>query len=396
MFGFGKAARMASTLPRLQPQVQAWTSSTLDAVVWADILGQNVAPISRADAMAVPAIARGRHLTCGTIAGCPQTVLRVDTPVDPQPGWVTASDGQWGIRGPDGALITRIGGGRTDLGWQSDVDRLGLEPQSLWQRMIDTVDDHLFYGESLWVVTAYDGDAGAGPAGRPARMLRVPWEFWDRQLIEQDNQPPLWLFTDRGGQPIQRGDRPLGLVYIPGPHEGICNFGQRSIRTAGALERAAADLAARPFRLELHQTTDITLEDDEITDIVAKARAALADNQGVLFTNSALESKDHPLLPAGAADLLIGVRNASAVDGARMVSIPAALIDATTPGASLEYATLEGRNQQWIDYGLSLYMDAVDARLGMDDVVPVGQRVAFDLSTLTTTLPAPTGPATTD
>ena len=396
MFGIGKAARMVSTLPRLQPQVQAWTSSTLDAVVWADILGANAAPITRADAMAVPAIARGRHLIAGTVAGCPLQVLRVDTPVAPQPGWCVASDGQWGIRGADGTFYTRISAGNLDHGWQGDVDRLGLEPQSLWQRMLDTVDDHLFYGESLWVVTAYEGDAGAGPTGRPARMLRVPWDFWDRQLIEHADGPPEWLFTDRGGQPIQRGDRPLGLVYIPGPHEGICNFGQRTIRTAAALERTAADIAARPFRLELHQTTDITLDDTEVADLIGQARQALADNQGVLFTNAGVESKDHPLVPAGGGELLIGVRNASAVDAARMVSIPAALIDATTPGASLEYATLEGRNQQWLDYGLSLYYDAVSARLSMDDVVPVGTRTAFDLAQLTTILPDPSGPATSD
>lgn len=392
----GKAARMAATLPRLQPQVQAWTSSTLDAVVWADILGKDVAPIMRADAIAVPAIARSRHLIAGTVAGCPLQVLRVDALVEPQPGWATASDGQWGIRGADGRFHTRIGLGSLDHGWQSDVDRLGLEPQSLWQRMLDTVDDHLFYGESLWVVTAYEGDAGAGDTGRPARMLRVPWEFWDRQLIESADGPPVWLFTDRGGQPIQRGDRPLGLVYIPGPHEGICNFGQGSIRTAASLERSAADIAARPFRLELHQTTDVTLEPAEVSEIVTTARQALADNQGILFTNSAIESKDHGLTGAGGGDLLIGVRNASAVDAARLCSIPAALIDATTPGASLEYATLEGRNQQWVDYGLSLYFGAIKARLSMDDVVPIGQRVAFDLSDLTTTLPAPTGPATID
>lgn len=387
---------MVATLPRLQPQVQAWTSSTLDAVVWADILGGDVAPISRADALAVPAIARGRHLIAGTIAGCPLNVMRLDQLVDPQPGWAYASDGQWGIRGADGRFHTRVSRGDLASGWQSDVDRLGLEPQSVWQRTLDTVDDHLFYGESLWVVTAYDGDAGAGETGRPARMLRVPWDFWDRQLIESADGPPQWVFVDSGGQPIERGPRPLGIVYIPGPHPGICNFGQRTIRTAAALEQSAADIAKRPFRLELHQTTDITLEDQEIADLVAQARKALADNQGILFTNAGLETKDHGLTGAGGGDLLIGVRNASAVDAARLISIPSALIDATTPGASLEYATLQGRNQQFVDYSLSVYCDAIRARLGMDDVVPIGQRVTFDLSELTTVLPDPSGPATSD
>jgi hypothetical protein len=76
--------------------------------------------------------------------------------------------------------------------------------------------------------------------------------------------------------------------------------------------------------------------------------------------------------------------------------MPAAMLDATTQGASLEYATLQGRNQQWIDYGLSLYMAAVSARLSMDDVVPQGQRVAFNDSDLTSPVASPTGFPTQD
>ena len=41
--------------------------------------------------------------------------------------------------------------------------------------------------------------------------------------------------------------------------------------------------------------------------------------------------------------------------------MPGAMLDATTEGASLEYQTVDGRNQQWLDYGLALYLDAVEA-----------------------------------
>ena len=80
----------------------------------------------------------------------------------------------------------------------------------------------------------------------------------------------------------------------------------------------------------------------------------MRDNDGVLFTNAAIEAT---AIPIDSGALLIDGRNASALDVARDVSMPAAMLDATTQGASLEYATLQGRNQQWIDYGLSLYMD---------------------------------------
>jgi hypothetical protein len=367
IFGKGSAlagaAGLAANLPRLQPQVQAWTSSTLDAVVWSDILGGNVAPTSRADAMAVPAVARGRHLTAGTIARLPLSAYRRDVEVDPAPYWCQGTDG---------------GIGDLSVEWQ---ERTGIEPQSPFQRMLHTVDDHLFYGESLWAVTRVDPEDG-----RPARMVHIPWNGWDRVYLEDRAR---YEFTDAGGDPL-----PFPVVYLPGPHEGILNFAQRTIRTATSLEQSAADTAARPFRIELHQVTDIELTAEERAGLIKATRAALADNNGVLFTNAAIETKDHKL--DAASDLLIAGRNASALDVARVVSMPAAMLDAVQVGASLTYETTQGRNAEWIDYGLQLYVDAVTSRLSMDDVLPAGQRAAFDLSTLTAPATMPTGPATED
>jgi hypothetical protein len=362
MRGLANAAAMQANIPRLQPQVQAWTSSTLDAVVWADILGGHVLPVSRPEAMAVPAVARARHLTCGAIARLPIGAYRADALVDPLPYWCQGTDGQMGDLNP------------------RDQDQTGIEPQSPFQRMLNTVDDHIFYGESLWAITRRNAE------GFPSRMVHVPWNGWDRVYTEDTHT---WQFTDGGGQPLS-----FPVVYIPGPHEGILNFGQRSIGAAGQLERTAADVAARPFRIELHQTTDIELTKAERTELINNTRAALAENNGVLFTNAAVETIVHQLDPA--AELLISGRNASAVDAARVVSIPSAMIDAVTEGASLTYETTQGRNQEWLDYGLQLYVDAVTARLSMDDVLPAGQRSAFDLSSFTGPAAPPTGPATED
>jgi hypothetical protein len=270
--------------------------------------------------------------------------------VEPLPYWCQGTDGQLGAMDVETA------------------DRFGIEAQSPWHRMLMTVDDHIFYGESLWYITdRYVTD------GRPKCMVRVPWDGWDRVYVEHE---AAYRFTDSAGQPIDESR----VVYLPGPHEGILNFGQRTIRGATALETSAIDIARRPFRIELHQTTDITLTPAERGELIAATRQALQDNNGILFTNAAVEMKTHPI---DSGELLIDGRNAYALDVARDISIPAAMIDATTAGASLEYATLTGRNDQWLDYGLSLYHDAISARLSMDDVVPVGQRVAFDTESLT-------------
>jgi hypothetical protein len=346
--------------------VEAWTTSQLEGVIWADLIGAPLddLPVSRAAAMAVPAIARARHLTAGTIAKMPISTLRGAAVTPDQPYWCQGSNGQLGTLTAE------------------QVRRYGVAPESTWHRTLATVDDHLFYGLSLWLITRrYGAGAAADQIGRPAEMVHIPWANWS---IDQDGR-----ITDLDGHPIP----PADFVAIPGPHEGILNFAQRTIRAATDLEQTAADVAKRPFRILIHQTTDVTLDPLERKKIVDEARRALRDNDGILFTNAALEAS---AIAVDSGALLIDGRNASALDVARDVSMPASMLDATQAGASLTYETAVGRNQQWIDYGLSLYMEPITSRLSMDDVVAQGQRVAFDDSDLTAPAASPTGPTRTD
>jgi hypothetical protein len=182
-------------------------------------------------------------------------------------------------------------------------------------------------------------------------------------------------------------------ILIPGPDEGILATGRRTIRTAALLEATTGSVASHPFRLEVHQTSGDQLDATERSQLIGEVRRALADNDGIIYTNQAIETKE--LGSGGAEQLLIEGRNASAVDCARLVGIPAAMIDATTAGASLTYETTAGRNQQFLDYGAAAYSSAVAARLGMDDVLPRGQRAVLDSTEFTTPAPAPS-PTTLD
>jgi hypothetical protein len=327
-----------TTAPRPQPQIEAWVDRTgLQPIelVLNDLFGLDALPASRTEAMSIPAIARARKLLCTTIGRLPLRVYRgaEQLPDLEQPTWTYRTDGQ-----------------------------------VPFQRMVWTVDDLIFYGASLW----HDPDA---TAGFPLRLERVPWHLW-----EWDGS----RFIDADGHPYPAGT----TVLIEGPDEGILSFGGRTIRSAAALEATVASVAAHPFRLELHQTSGDQLTDAEKTRLVGAARQALADNEGILFTNQAVETKEHGA--AGSGPLLVEGRNASAVDCARLVGIPAAMIDATSAGASLTYETTTGRNQEFWDYGVSAYAAPIAARLSMDDVVPRGQRTSFDTSEVTA-LSLPTG-----
>jgi hypothetical protein len=352
----GPAAHVG-TLDRLQPQIEAWTdNSHLYDVAFNLGLDTEAFPLTRAGAMRVPAMARARNLTCGTIAALPLAAMRLDQPVTPAPYWAYGTDGQLGTLTADQ--------GRA---W-------AVMPQAPLHRMVWTIDDLLFYGESLWVVT----DRLA--TGYPSRMARVPFDHW----TVQDG-----VIVDLDSKPFPAAD----MVWIPALNEGVLGFGAGSLRMAYELERNAADVAMRPLRLELHQTSAAEMTPDERREAVTEVRNAMASNDGVLFTNNALEVIEHRV---DSDALQLGARNASALDVARLANMPAMMLDATAQGASLEYQTMSGRNQQWLDYGLALYMDAVEARLSMDDIVPAGQRVAFDTTDWTAPDASDTGPATED
>lgn len=330
--------RAVELAPPVQPQIEAWVDRThLEPVefILGDLFGIAALPASRAEAMSIPAIARARKLLCTTIARMPLRVYRGADPLpdDQQPTWCYRSDGQ-----------------------------------VPYQRTLWTVDDLIFHGRSLWHMSQSDA------AGFPLVLERVPYSMWDwdgTRIIDADGHPY----------------DPDTVVLIEGPDEGVLSFGGRTIRSAAALEATVASVAAHPFRLELHQTSGDQLTDAEKRALIGQTRTALADNEGILFTNQAVETKEHGA--AGSGPLLVEGRNASAVDCARLVGIPAAMIDATSAGASLTYETTAGRNGEFWDYGVTAYAGPIAARLSQDDVVPRGQRTSFDASDLVSaTLPS--------
>lgn len=324
--------------------------STLQQIVWADLEGLDTSILTRATAIAIPALARQRHLLCGTIARCPLVDMVAGTAVDErlQPGWMTRTDG----------LV------------------------SPYHRMLWTVDDLIFHGWSLW-----ETQRGYRPADEQTGAL----------LNAERVNPDRWEVDEYTGQILVDGEpkRPAEVIAIPGPHEGILNFGSGALkRTIDNLD-AAANAARNPSAyLELHYTGDADLTPEQINEHIERwAKARRGQNGGVAWTNKVLEVKEHG---SHEAQLLIDGRNADAVDVSRMVSSPAAMADATNAGASLTYETTEGRNGEFIDYGVGLYMDAIAARLSMDDVVPRGHRTAFDTADLRAIAPLPTGAPTID
>jgi hypothetical protein len=246
-------APIVGTSPR-QQIASPWATGDLTKIVWADIFGLDLIPPTREQAMQVASLARAVNLFKTTIARCPLVGMTRDVPMPENPLWTQRTDG-----------IT-----------------------SPFHRMLWTVDDHIFNGESLWIRTN-NADGSLKEADR------MPFEEWS---------------VDSIGRILINGE-PAGadeVIYLPGPHEGILRFGTKAIRSAAAVETSALDTALHPFRVHLHQTTDEEMSAKDKAELIANARAALYENFGVMFTNSAVTAE---LMTFDSSQLLVEGRNAA-------------------------------------------------------------------------------------
>lgn len=285
--------------------------------------------LTRATAMAVPAVARARRLIVGTIARCPLEARQQGERMEDQPRWITRTDGN----------------------------------QSPWYRMIWTVDDLLFYGWSLWGLER-DRD------GRVIRAERIPFDWW---AVDGDGDITI----------KNRKANPEEVCLIPGPDEGLLNFAATPIYHAYRLQTLANRAAETPnAQLLIKQTQGAPMSAEAQRELINSWVAARrGQNGGIAFTNQAVEVEE---LGAANEHLMIEGRNIAAVDIARAVGIPALMIDAGVAGTgTVTYKNAQARNLELVDYSLAPMMAAVAARLGMDDMVPRGTAVAFDLTDLT-------------
>ena len=328
----------AYTDPSTFPIASPWSSSTLERIVAEDVFGSTLPVNTRAAAMKIPTVARARNLLAATISRYPLVQLAAgDTVVDraAQPTWLYRSDD-------------------------------GSSPQ---QRIAWTVDDLIFYGWSCWWRR---NDA----AGFPLSVGRVNMGHWS---IDADNRVTI------DGIP-QDDDQ---VVLIPGMHEGILSFGRDTLCDARELMQLVRRRLKNPIpATELHQTGGPPLPKDKQDELIASWVAGRERGDNIGFTSKDIETKVHG--ENLESQLMIEARNAMAVDLARLVGVTAGLVDATAPKASLNYETTTGRNQEFVDRDLLLYMAPITDRLSLDDLSPRGKRVAFDLSAFT----GPTQPAT--
>lgn len=330
------------TDPSTYPIASPWSDpGELAKIIASDVFGTDAPTFTnRAAAMRLPAVARGRNLMVSTIARFVLEVAEGGTPVPDQPAWLTSS---------------------TD----------GTSPQL---RLAWTVDDLIFGGWSCWWRTYTDGVMDCG---------RVPFDDWridpDRRQVLINEVP----------------QRPEDVILIPGLHEGILSFGRDTLRDARNLYDIVRTRLDMPVpNIDLHQTGGTPLGKTEREELVeAWAAARRLRRGGVGFTSEHIEARE---LGKGGEELMIEARNAASLDLARLIGVSANRIDATSAKASLNYETTTGRNQEFVDFDLALYMTPITARLSLDDIVEPGRYARFNLSDFIESAPSVTGPTLED
>lgn len=330
--------------PAALPFASPWGDGELARIAFEDFLHHEPPMGSREQAMRLAPIARARNLLVSTIARLP---LRAYAGATVRPD-------------ADCPFLIRTG---TSTSWQH---------RNAW-----TTDDLIFYGASLW-------SRVNGAGGFPLTADRVDRGRW---LINPDNR------VEVDGVEQKDSD----VILITGFHEGILSFGMDVLNDARELQRVVRDRIENPIpAIDLHQTGGTALTKEERNDLVSHWRAARKAKGGAAVAYSSESIEVNELGAGGDANLLVEARNASALDQARIVGVTGSRIDATTAKASLNYETTTGRNQELVDFDLALYLTPVAARLSLDDVVPVGTRVAQDLTELTDKVGSVSGPTVED
>lgn len=314
--------------------------TALTQIVIDDIFGDMLEVVDRPNAMKVPAVARGRHLLVGAISDLPLIAYRGEARLDPQPTFLYRSD--------------------------------SVSP---WHRMAFTVDDLIFHDCSLW------GRVN-GADGFPVDAWRIPIEAWTvddhgRILVNDESGNP---------QPVEANQ----VIFFPGPGGGLLTDGRDTIRGARGIDKAWTGRTRSPIPPTLfRQVEQGTVTQTEVTALIEAWAAARTNPEtaGVAFVPYGLEAT----FPNTADDsqLFIEGRNAVRLDIANFLNIPASLLDGSTATASLTYVTTEGQKSSFHEQSLRYWTAPIEHRLSMDDIVPRGQRVRFDITY--TTQVAPTG-----
>lgn len=290
--------------------------------------------LQRADAMKVSSFARARNLICGTGATIPLALYRKSTGEEiGSPVW--------------------------------------LEQPSLTQpRFVTiawTIDSLMMYGNAYWEVTElYEED------GRPRRF---EWVANTRVTFDLDlyNTTVTQYYVDGTARPMAG----LGsLITFQGFDEGVLARGGQTLQAAIDVQKAMAVSATSPFPTGVLKNSGADLDPKEVQGLLAAWKQA-RNNRSTAYLTSTLEYTPVQFSPKDMvySDSLQYL----ATEIARLCNIPAYMLSADMNN-SMTYSNVMDERKQFFAYSLMPYLEAISARLSMNDITANGNEVRFEVN----------------
>jgi len=287
-----------------------------------------VARVSRHDAMTVPSVARARNLICGTVASIPLEYYKSSTgEVIAPPRWIKQ------LSKSQPSFIT--------ISW--------------------IVDSLLFYGVSYLLVTErYAED------GRPASF---EWVANTRVTFTTDLYGIHVTQYYIDASPVDMND----IVTIQGFDEGVLDRSGRLIQAAIDVDRAAAVNSANPQPAGFLKNSGADLPANEVQGLLAAWKRSRQNNSTAYLTSTL----DYSPVAFSPKDMMYNeaVQNLS-TQVARAMNVPAYYLSADQ-NTTMTYANVQDERKQFYALSIEPYIQAIQARLSMDDISTAGHEVKF-------------------
>ena len=313
---------------RNKPQLEAQAAPQVMGETLPTIYNYIIPRMTRKDAMSVPSVARARNLICGTVASIPLEYYKKSTgEVIAPPRWIN----QLSKNQPSFVTLTWI------------------------------VDSLLFYGVSyLRVTERYAED------GRPSAF---EWVANSRVTFTTDLEGIMVTQYYIDAAPIAMND----IVTIQGFDEGVLERGSRTIQSAIDVERAAAVNSANPQPAGFLKNSGADLPPQEVQGLIAAWKRARQNNSTAYLTSTL----DYSPVAFSPKDMLYNeaIQNLS-TQISRVMNVPSYYLS-SDQNTTMTYANVQDERKQFYALSIEPYIQAIQARLSMDDISTSGHEVRF-------------------
>jgi len=287
--------------------------------------------ITRELALEIPSVVRARNLICGTIASMPIELYRKSTGEElMKPVWMD----QPAINQPRSVTIAY------------------------------TVDSLLFYGWSIWIVKSrYQED------GRPASYEWIPNTRVNPYYGNSEGHTIEGYYVD---QVFYSND---DVVTFQSINDGVLTSGARILRAALDLEIASGVAASTPMPTGYISNSGADLDPKEVQGLLSAWKTARSQRNTAYLTSTL---SYQPVSYSPKEMLYNEAKQDYATQIARLCNVDAFYLSADANN-SMTYSNLLDSRKQFVSLTLQPFISAIEDRLSMNDVTPMGNEVRFDL-----------------